>query len=168
MSDATAKDRGFLALNAKVLANQDVTEKIKLDVQYNKIEFIFPAGLNTIPLVEECRALNNLEEFDFMYDITMQMLVSKPVHIVMKDYDDKKYLMAKFVVTDRFMDLRGVSFLNSYPIVVSWLAEFVAGMLSKKYPRPLKEELEPLKLDEETKNQKGDPRKIVLKSFVTN
>ena len=51
----------------------------------------------------------------------------------------KKVEVARFVVTSRYMDLRGVPFINAYPVIVNWLVEFIAGYLGKKYPRSLKD-----------------------------
>jgi len=132
----------FLALDASIMDAKEHHEAIKLDVELNRISFEFPGGLSTIPLIEECRALNSLDDFDLMYDITMQLLTGKPVRIFLKDYKGDKHLVAEFIVTDRNMDLRGVEFLNSFPVIVNWLAQFVADMLSKKYPRPSEGELQ--------------------------
>ena len=130
-------------LDASVLKGREIEEKLKLDVQMNKIRFEFPNGFTEIRLIEEARALNALdisipENFDLMYDITMQMLNGKVVFIYFVD-EGKKNEVARFVVTSRYMDLRGVPFVNSYPVVVNWLVEFMAGYLGKKYPRSLKD-----------------------------
>ena len=37
------------------------------------------------------------------------------------------------------MNLRSVDVIDEYPVLVNWLVEFVSGMLSKKYPRSLKD-----------------------------
>ena len=130
-------------LDASILKGREIEEKIKLDVQQNKIRFEFPNGFSEIRLIEECRAINALdisvpENFDLIYDITMQMLNGKPVFIYFVD-GNKKNEVARFVVTSRYMDLRGVPFINSYPVTVNWLVEFIAGYLGKKYPRSLKD-----------------------------
>ena len=52
--------------------------------------------------------------------------------------DGTEHELAKFVTTDKFMNLRGVDIIDEYPILVNWLVEFVAGMLGKKYPRSYK------------------------------
>jgi hypothetical protein len=135
--------KAFLALDSSIKDNKDYRESIRLDVEYNRIAFEFPEGFTTIPLLEECRALNNLENFDFMYDIMMQMLVGKPVIVIMKDYNGTPHVVDKFLVTDRNMDLRGVQFFNAYPIAVNWLADFVSEYLRKKFPKPLEKELLP-------------------------
>ena len=123
-------------LNASVLDDKEYVEAFRDDIQLNRIEFEFPKQFTQIPLLEECRALNNLDDFDFMYDITMQMLAERPVLIYMRDAENRgRFLMAKFLVTCKEMDLRGVDFIAQYPIVVNWLCEFVAGMLRKKLPR---------------------------------
>lgn len=129
-------------LDASILKGRQQDEEEKIDVQQNKISFEFPNGFAEIRLIEECRALNALDvsdpdNFDLMYDITMQMLVGKPVFIYFVEGTVKKEV-ARFVVTNRYMDLRGVAFIYEYPIVVNWLVEFIAGYLGKKYPRSLK------------------------------
>lgn len=131
-----ANPKPFLTLNASIEENRELDENVALDVQLNRIEFEFPAGFATIPLIEECRALNKLDDFDLMYDITMQLLTEKPVFVYLKDYNGKRHEVANFIVTDKMMDLRGIDFINKYPIVVNWLVGFVARFLSKKYPRP--------------------------------
>ena len=130
-------------LDASVLKAKQEDEVAKIDVQQHKIKFEFPNGFSEIRLIEECRAINALdvsvpENFDLMYDITMQMLNGKPVFIYFMD-GSKKAEVARFVVTSRYMDLRGVPFINAYPITVNWLVEFIAGYLGKKYPRSLKD-----------------------------
>lgn len=130
-------------LDASVLKAKQQEEQIKIDVQQNKIRFEFPQGFSDIRLIEECRALNALdvsipENFDLMFDITMQMLNGKVVFIYFMD-EMKKVEVARFVVTSRYMDLRGVPFISAYPVVVNWLVEFMAGYLGKKFPRSLKD-----------------------------
>ena len=136
-----AGGKPFLALDSSVADRKDYHEKIRLDVEYNRILFEFPQGLSTIPLIEECRALNGLDDFDLMFDITMQLLVTKPVMVYLRDYNGNKHIFEKFIVTDRYMDLRGVPKINEYPIIVNWLVSFIADHLRKKYPRPSVEEL---------------------------
>lgn len=130
-------------LDASILKGKQADEQTKIDVQQNKIRFEFPQGFSEIRLIEECRAINALdvsipENFDLMYDITMQMLNGKVVFIYFMD-GSKKVEVARFVVTSRYMDLRGVPFINSYPVTVNWLVEFISGYLGKKYPRSLED-----------------------------
>lgn len=130
-------------LDSSIIAGKSAEEKIKVDVQLNKIRFEFPNGFEQLRLIEECRALNaldvsNPDNFDLMYDITMQMLVGKPVFIYFVD-GNKKEELARFVVTNRYMNLRGIGIIDEYPILVNWLVEFIAGYLGKKYPRSLKD-----------------------------
>jgi hypothetical protein len=113
-----------------------------LQVKQERIRFEFPDGFAQLRLIEECRALNCLDvsdpdNFDFMFDITMQMLVGKPVLIYFYDDTGNKHEVERFVVTDRYMNLRGVDFIEEYPVVVNWLVEFVSGELAKKFPRSL-------------------------------
>ena len=130
-------------LDASILKNREAEEANKIVVQQNRIRFEFPNGFTDIRLIEECRAINALDvsdpdNFDLMYDITMQMLNGKVVFIYYVE-DGRKTEVASFVVTSRYMDLRGVPFICAYPIVVNWLVEFIAGYLGKKYPRSLKD-----------------------------
>lgn len=131
-------------LDSSVLNNNEMEEIIKYNVQQNNILFEFPEGFTQLRLIEECRALNCLDvtdadNFDLMYDITMQMLVGKSVFIYFVDDKEDKHEVSKFVVTDRYMNLRGVEFIDEYPIVVNWLVEFIASYLGKKFPRSLKD-----------------------------
>lgn len=130
-------------LDASILKGREEEELSKIDVQQNKIRFEFPNGFSELRLIEECRAINALdvtvpENFDLLYDITMQMLNGKAVFIYFMD-GSKKVEVARFVVTSRYMDLRGVPFICEYPVVVNWLVEFISGYLGKKYPRSLKD-----------------------------
>lgn len=131
-------------LDSSVLRNNEMEEIIKYNIQQNNILFEFPEGFTQLRLIEECRALNCLDvtdadNFDLMYDITMQMLVGKSVFIYFVDDKEDKHEVSKFVVTDRYMNLRGVEFIDEYPIVVNWLVEFIASYLGKKFPRSLKD-----------------------------
>lgn len=129
-------------LDASILRNQSMEDLIKEDIKQSRVLYEFPNGLEKLRLIEECRALNALDvsdpdNFDFMYDITMQMLVGKPVFIYYLDDNEEKHLLGKFVVTNRYMNLRTVDIIDEFPILVNWLVEFIAGMLGKKYPRSL-------------------------------
>lgn len=131
-------------LDAGILLNQGIDEAVKYNIQHHNIRFEFPDGFSQLRLIEECRALNavdvsNEENFDLMYDITMQMLVGKAVFIYFIDDYNNKHELGRFVVTNRYMDLRGVGIIDEYPILVNWLVEFIANYLSKKFPRSLKD-----------------------------
>ena len=130
-------------LDSSVLKNQTDDFINKLNIQHESIQFEFPDGFTQIRLIEECRALNALDvsdpdNFDLMFDITMQMLTGKIVAINFVDGKRKKEL-SRFVVTDRYMNLRGVDIIDEYPVLVNWLVEFIAGYLGKKYPRSLED-----------------------------
>lgn len=149
---------GKVFLDASSIASKEEDEIHRIKIQRNCIEFEFPEGFTRLRLIEECRALNALDtedpdNFDLLYDITMQMLVGKTVFI---NYIDNKTLekrqIGKFHVTDRYMNLRSADIIDAYPILVNWLVEFVAGYLGKKYPRSLNdiqatmsERLEPMR-----------------------
>lgn len=128
-------------LDASILNNREEEERNKIYIQRDCIQFEFPDGFEQLRLIEECRALNALDvsdadNFDLMYDITMQMLSGKIVAIYFVK-DTKRFEMSRFVVTNRYMNLRSVDVIDEYPILVNWLVEWVAGYLGKKYPRSL-------------------------------
>ncbi len=128
-------------LDASILRNKEFEQIVKLDVQQNRIRFEFPDGYNQLRLIEECRAVNALDvsdpdNFDLMYDMTVQMLVGKPVFVYYLD-EGTKTEIAHFVITNRYMNLRNIDIIDEYPVLVNWLVEFVAGMLGKKFPRSL-------------------------------
>ena len=130
-------------LDASVLKGKEQEERLKVSVQQEKIRFEFPQGFTQLRLIEECRALNaldvtNPDNFDLMYDITMQMLTGKVVFIYFVDDDLVKHEIGRFVVTDRYMNMRTIDVIDEYPVLMNWLVEFIAGMLGKKYPRSLK------------------------------
>lgn len=132
-----------LFLDASVLATQEADAKLKWRIQQDCIQFEFPQGLTQLRLIEECRALNALdisipENFDLMFDITMQSLVGKVVSILFREGANVQEL-ARFVITDRYMNLRSIDIFDEYPILVNWLVEFMAGYLGKKYPHSLKD-----------------------------
>lgn len=129
-------------LDASVLKGKEQEEGLKISIQQEKIRFEFPQGFTQLRLIEECRALNALDvtdpdNFDLMYDITMQMLVGKIVAITFVD-GNKSTELARFVVTDRYMNMRSIDVIDEYPILINWLVEFISGYLGKKFPRSLK------------------------------
>lgn len=131
-------------LDASSIASTEADQVKRIQIQRNCIEFEFPEGLTKLRLIEECRALNALDvsdpdNFDLMYDITMQMLVGKTVFVNYINSDLTRTRVGKFHVTDRYMNLRSADIIDAYPILVNWLVEFIAGSLGKKYPRSLKD-----------------------------
>lgn len=129
-------------LDSSALERKPYYEGRALEVKRDNIRFEFPMGLEKLRLIEECRALNCLDvsvpdNFDFMFDITMQMLTGKTVIVYFVRPDRVKVEVAHFLVTNRYMDLRCVGFIDEYPIIVNWLVEFMAGELAKKFPLSL-------------------------------
>lgn len=150
-------------LDYHVLEQKEKNQQWSLQVKQERIRFEFPQGFTQLRLIEECRALNCLDisdpdNFDFMYDITMQMLVGKPVFIYFYDDFGNKHEVERFVVTDRYMNMRGVDFIDLYPVTVNWLVEFVAGELAKKFPQSLQsiQATMTAKRDEHTKSLKKE------------
>ena len=137
-----------LVLDASTISASKQVEIIREEVQKNRIRFIFPQGFTEVPLVEECRVLGDINNFDLVFDLVMQKLVGKPVQIALKDAKGVERTVAAFVVTDRYMNLRGVELLNEYPVIVMWLCEFMQGHLLKKFPLP------PESWSEETEEEK--------------
>jgi len=125
-----------IIIDASVLDMQETFGIIREDVRQNRVEYIFPDGLTQVDLIEECRALTQLDDFDTIYDLTMQMLDKKSVIINIKNLDGSKTELCSFHVVDRYMNLRGVEAINEFPCLVTWLTEFVAAYISKKFPRP--------------------------------
>lgn len=131
-------------LNASSIADTEEDFIRRRQLQRSNIEFVFPEGFTQLRLIEECRAINALDvddpdNFDLMYDITMQMLTGKTVLVNFVEQDLTRTQIGKFHVTDRYMNLRSADIIDEYPILVNWLVEFIAGYLGKKYPRSLKE-----------------------------
>jgi hypothetical protein len=131
-------------LDASIFDNKENEVIEKLNVKENLIKFEFPNGFAEIPLIEECRAMNaldvkNPDNFDLMYDITMQMLTGMPVFIYLDDGEHPKAEIARFIITGRYMNLRGIAVIDAYPVIVNWLVEMIAEYLSKKFPRSLKD-----------------------------
>jgi hypothetical protein len=134
-----APPRSFI-LDASVLDYQEEHRITRDDVKLNRVEFVFPDGLNSVDLFEECRAINKTDDFDTMYDLTMQMLEGKPVIINIKNFDGSKTELCSFQVVDRYQNLRGVDAIDSYPCLVTWLTEFIGAHLLKKYPLPTQQQ----------------------------
>ena len=128
--------RHGIFLDAEILEQQKEIEILRNDVKENRISFEFPDGFTDIPIIEECRMLEDISNFDLMFDITMQKLTAKSVVIRLKDDKGAAKVVASFIVTNRYMDLRGVDFIAEYPVVVSWLMEFMQQLMLKKYPLP--------------------------------
>lgn len=125
--------RSFM-LDSSVLVKKEEYAIVREDVKQNGVRFFFPEGFNDLDLIEECRALQNPDDFDLMFDITMQMLVGKPVVIYVRNRANEAVEWLKFQVTDRYQNLRSYEKIDSYPMVILWLTEFIAGHLLKKFP----------------------------------
>jgi hypothetical protein len=128
-------------LDASVLDMQETHNIVREDIKQNRIEYVFPEGINQVDLFDECRALTRLDDFENMYDFTMSALHGKPVEINIINYDGSKTLLCAFQITDRYMDLRGVDAIDVYPYLVTWLTEFMGAHISKKYPQPMRSQL---------------------------
>ena len=132
-----------VVIDASILDMQETFDILREDVKQNHIEYIFPDGLAQIDLIEECRALTQLNDFDTMYDLTMQMLEKKPLVINLINHDGSRTELCNFYVVDRYMNLRGIEAINQFPCLVTWLTEFMAAYISKKSPLPGRDQPQP-------------------------
>jgi hypothetical protein len=121
-------------LDASILDGIGEYRMDREDVRFNTVEFEFPSGLTRLDLLEECRALCDIENFDVMYDITMQMLAGKDLVINLKDGKGGKTCLDRAHITDKMMDMRSVDAINEWPVLMNWLVDFVGGMLLRKFP----------------------------------
>lgn len=121
-------------LSAEATVYDDTHKVLREDVHQNGIVFDFREGFNRLDLVEECRALQNIDDFDMMFDISMQLLVGKPVIIYIRNRANELVKKCEFHVTDQYQDLRGYDFIDAYPTVILWMTQFIGSHLLKKYP----------------------------------
>lgn len=126
----------FLVLNAQELEGKEEIKTLRDFIKLDRIEFVFPEGLASVPVLEECRALCDLDNFDVLYDLTMQYLVGKRLEIIMINDDGSKSTLGHMHVTTKDDDLRFMQCVADYPYLVYWLTEFMAGYLAKKFPLP--------------------------------
>jgi hypothetical protein len=123
-------------LDASILDGAEESRALREDVQFNRIEFEFPSGLTKLDLLEECRALCDIENFDIMYDITMQMLAGRDLVINLKRDGGSKVCLDRAHITEKAMDMRSVDAINEWPWLMNWLVEFMGAKLLKKFPTP--------------------------------
>ena len=136
------KPRSFI-LDSSVLQNQEEFDAIKEEIKQNRVIFEFPGGLNDIDLLDRCRMLCASDDFELCYETVLAMLEGKPVRVLLRNYDNKTTsLFAEFQVVNKEMDLKAIPALNDYPIIVTWLVEFIVGLELKKFPLPLRESSE--------------------------
>jgi hypothetical protein len=135
--------RAFLALDASILDDQEELKIAREDVKLNRVEYVFPGGFNRVDLFEECRALTMLDDFDTMYDFTMQMLEGKPVTINLKNPDGSRTELCSFQIVDRYQNLRSIEAVDKYPFLVTWLTEFIGAHIGKKFPLPAQNPSQP-------------------------
>lgn len=126
----------FPVLDASIMDFAETHRIVREDIKQNKMRYEFPLGFNTLPLREECEALTKLDDFNVMYDVLMQMITDKDVVVKIMTADGNYQTLCTFHVTDRYQDLRGIKEIDEYPVVITWLTEFIAEYLVKKYPVP--------------------------------
>jgi hypothetical protein len=126
-------------LDASVLDYKEEHEAVREDIKLNRIEFVFPSGLTQVDIFEECRVLCDLDNFDNMYDYTMQALTGRDMIINYKHDDGTKSVLGEVHITDKHQDLRGLACIQESPWIVNWLVDFMAASLGERYPMPSKE-----------------------------
>lgn len=141
-SNASNVPPNFIALDASLIDEKSDIDIVREFIKLNRVTFIIQGCndanvFNNVDLFEQCRALCDIENFDTMYDFTMQALVGKRLQIFFRDDKGKKIKVGDATVVDRYDDMR-LTFpvLADFPIVMNWLVEFVAGLLGKKLPLP--------------------------------
>jgi hypothetical protein len=142
-----------LFLDASILDDADIVQIARENVQHDRILFEFPSGLTKVDLLEECRALCDIENFDIMYDLTMQMLSDRDLVIWLKNDDGSKTCLDRAHITNKMMDMRSIDAINEWPILMNWLTEFMGAYLLKKFPTPGKE----LPADQASKKKRQGP-----------
>jgi hypothetical protein len=130
------KPKSFLVLTAETLEDKDLHADLRSLIKQNFIKFEVEGGFAPVPVLEECRAMCDLENFEVMYDLTMQYLTQRKLIVKLIDQDRSERLLGSCFVLDKHFDLRTIECIAEYPVIVNWLTEFVAGWLGKKYPLP--------------------------------
>jgi hypothetical protein len=146
-------------IDGSILDIDERLETFRDDVKMNRIEFFFPDGLAEVDLKVECKALTQLKDFETMYDYTMQAMEKKGVVINIINYDGTRTEIARFYVPNKFMYLRDVPAIRMYPQLITWLTEFMAAYIGRKFPMPAE-------TGEKTENEKTEekPRKTRKKA----
>lgn len=124
-------------LDASVLDHKEEFTQLREVVKQQCIKFEFPSGLASVDIFEQCRALCDLENFDVMYDLTMQFLSGKDLAVKLKNRDGSETVLGEAHITDKYMDMRGIQCIADYPWIINWLTEFMAAYLGKQFPMPL-------------------------------
>ena len=144
------------SLDASVIEHAETHKIIREDIKMNRAVFRFPDGFNRVSLFEECRALTQLDDFDTMYDLTMQLLENRDLEIYIRDDSGNPVKVCEMHIVDRYQDLRsGYAFIDEYPVVITWLTEFISAYLTKKYPLPGKKQEEPQPVAAKKKKTSG-------------
>jgi len=157
------KPRSFI-VDSSVLQYQEEYDAIKEEIKQNRVIFEFPGGINDIDVLDRCRMLCSTDDFETCYDTVLAMLEGRPVRILLRNYDNKTTtLFAEFQIVNKDMDLKAISTLNEYPIIVNWLVEFIVGLELKKFPLPMQSstEIQELNAKAEEKKKKSRKQKVL-------
>jgi hypothetical protein len=146
-----------IVLDASVLDGKESDELVREEIKLTNIIFEFPYVLTDVDLRETCRALCDLENFDVLYDYTMQALSGKTLKVWMRGMDGAKYLLDEVHIVDKYQDLRIVDCFAEWPWLVNWLVEFMGAYLGKQFPMPGQKPVR--KASEEKKGGKPGPEK---------
>ena len=115
---------------------KEYRDSLRKDIEANRMIFEFPSGLNNLPLMEECLALQHLDDFEFMYDITMQSLVGKSCKVYIRNMDNTVSVLGEFFVTDRYQNMKVEPLFDAYPSIMLFLTNSIGANLAKKLPAP--------------------------------
>lgn len=134
----------YMELTAEILEHAETVRIIREDIRMNRVKYKFPAGLNSLTLFEECRALAIIDNpridyetrFQAMYDTAMQMLEKKDLGIYLMLDDGEEIELCLVHVTNRFQDLTGARVIADYPCLIEWLIQFLVEVIVKKFPLP--------------------------------
>jgi hypothetical protein len=133
-------------LDGKVLRTEEAVDALREDVKVNHIEFTFPDGLNEIDLLETCRVLTQLDDFNVLYDYTICVLEGKTLAINM----DGEEIVKMEDVND--IEMNDVE----YPFLLVWLTEFIASYIGREISEAYKRSSKNEKAEEVETGNKRD------------
>jgi hypothetical protein len=96
-----------------------------------KIKFTFPDGLHQVDVLVKCRALNSLDSFEAMYNLTVLLLRGKAVTATWRNADGVQEELCRITASD-WSNLRGIAAIDGCPVLIVWLTDAVAKHLSEE------------------------------------
>jgi hypothetical protein len=114
-----------MTLDATVLDSLETHRHIQGSVK-SRLSYKFPDGFNSVNVLDKCRELHNLDDFDTVYNLTIKLLKGKTVVAELRDFNGTVEELYRINAPD-WDNLRGVEAVNSYPVLIVWLTDIVAG-----------------------------------------